>query len=518
MSDADIVAAATRDHVIDQTWKCLSVPVTGKMGYYDKVFFDKEALSDTVDLADITFAPGVLEAMLSPTPPEVSFFQTLPSKELGLWGVYCLVLEKPGCQPLVYTGEASEKSEGIKNRWRVYDNPKVPSYREALPSRVRASLDNGFKITHKGVLAYYPIPEVRNRPRVRVMNYALEAMFSFMFWTMHSKTKGYQIGSCCPWDRSTIPYDGLCTHSSLNDPIKARLDLSPEQLEQLEAESAEWEANRQIIYYHTSKQRNKLTKEVYCHTCDVAFATPSRHYIHNLTPKHIAMVKKAEEGVVFDHVYEPCGKDFKTHDGLRGHLKSAAHMRTVGPPDEPRKPVEKTPKPERPWFCDICGVDQHAPARLEKHKQSKEHLLRLEKIASGIDVNKFRCGPCNRGFEDLASLTEHKKTRWHKKYVAKGGLNAPPPKLTPAEIKEKAIAEDRWCEPCERALIVARERPRHNRSAKHQKRVRELAAGVEYKFRCDVCDRSFLKQGILDAHLKSVTHKQMAEAAAAATA
>lgn len=509
------VVSATLAFVISQTWKCLCVPATGKNSIFDKVFFDEEMLTEVASAAKLTFCPGLLDAVRSPTPPDISFFKKTPSKYLGLWGVYNLVLEKAGEIPLVYIGEASEKDQGIKARWRVYDNPQVPAYRKLLPSKVKDALDDGFKIVHKGVLAYCSIPGARNVPRFRLLYYSMEAMFSFLFWAMFPKTGDYQIGSCCPWPRESFTYGGLCSHSSLNDPMRANFKLSPDELEllaaQAEAQAAEKKRQRDYDRYHDNKAVNKASKTYYCEDCNLACPRRSNLEVHKTTPGHLKCVKLAAEGVVEKFRCEPCDEGFTSFEKLRAHQKTGAHLSVVIPPNE--MPVAQN------LHCDICGTTLLTAKKLEVHNKSSHHVLRLKKMAEGIDVNRWWCDVCNKGFEDERLLASHKKGATHKKNAEDAAGNDAPSILY-SDADEDDLMDDvqddaeddtksgRHCHVCNQPCATDWEFKRHNNSKKHLIRVAKIAAGVDFnKFRCDVCDKGFADVWALRTHDKGQRHK-----------
>lgn len=72
---------------------------------------------------------------------------------------------------------------------------------------------------------------------LRVLYVALEALLAALFWTYRAKpTTIVPIPYPSPWDRSTLEYDGLCSHSSLSETVRGDWDLSPEELERKAAE------------------------------------------------------------------------------------------------------------------------------------------------------------------------------------------------------------------------------------------------------------------------------------------
>ncbi|POS69791.1 hypothetical protein DHEL01_v211815 [Diaporthe helianthi] len=424
---AAATASATLAFVISQTWKCLCEPATGKNGIFKKVFFEEEILTEVATAANLTFCPGLLDVVRSPTPPDISFFKSTPSKHLGLWGVYCLVLEKPGRTPLVYIGEASQSGDGIRNRWRAYDNPTT--YRKLLHSKVKNALDDGFKIVHKGVLSWCPIPGAKNLPRFRLLNYSVEAMFSFLFWAMFPKTGEYQIGSCCLWPRGSFTYGGLCSHSPLNDLMRANIKLSAEELEQLASENAEL----QRLQAKARQQARYDSKKWYCPDCEQPCATPAELKNHNNSPKHKRRLEKIAAGVDFDeHRCPVCDKGFAAAYDLETHEESDKHKNEVAaliarggtpPQSKPRdvKRRHRRTKAEiaaQKLYCPICELRFKKPSEVTRHNTSKRHKSRAADVAAGIDVNKYRCPFCQFSAKDARAVLDHERTDAHKANVA----------------------------------------------------------------------------------------------------
>jgi hypothetical protein len=62
-------------------------------------------LAEICSAASLSFCPGLLDAIQAAGPPAVSFFQNTPTHGRRRWGVYCLVLEKPGHIPLIYPSD-----------------------------------------------------------------------------------------------------------------------------------------------------------------------------------------------------------------------------------------------------------------------------------------------------------------------------------------------------------------------------------------------------------------------------
>lgn len=62
--------------VVAHTWKALGLPA--KKSILHTAFFDEEAVWDVATTANLTFCPGLMDVVQSPTPPDVQkFFKKL---------------------------------------------------------------------------------------------------------------------------------------------------------------------------------------------------------------------------------------------------------------------------------------------------------------------------------------------------------------------------------------------------------------------------------------------------------
>lgn len=55
------------------------------------------------------------------------------------------------------------------------------------------------------------------RMTTRLLFLAMEAAFSFVFWTMHSRKPTHSMLTACPWPLSAFTYRGLCDHSPTHE-------------------------------------------------------------------------------------------------------------------------------------------------------------------------------------------------------------------------------------------------------------------------------------------------------------
>lgn len=366
--------ATTTDHALLEAmvtliWACLLVPNVGKNSLFALLFFDKSVVFDIALSASLSFCPGLLEATQAAAPPTLSWWKSLPSDYLGRWGVYALVFEKRGSQPYIYTGEASECRYGVAPRWALYDkhNIYLRDNTEGLPSQVIWAFKQGYKITHKGLLVSAPIPSAANLPAFRLLFYAMEATFSFLFWTMKSTTKDYGMASCCPWyhQKGLFTYGGLCSHSALHDPIHGNFGLTAEELIALDAA-------RQAATRADKIRRYELLKIEDPENLKATRKRAEDKYMNNPHGKHKAKLERRKEKV----------------------------------------------KAEHPYYCDVCDVDCEKPNHLERHNKTPRHLKELADLKAGI-VKRYRCEPCKKKFPYPSCIVKHNRCARHKANMAK---------------------------------------------------------------------------------------------------
>lgn len=353
--------ATTLRLVLTHTWKCLSQPVW-KNGLFTTLFPDADDLARAASVVPISFCPGLYEAMTAPTPPSPDFFSGVPSRteDKYSWAVYCIVMQKEGVQD-IYIGSGTDSRKGCHPRWRTYDQG-LSAPPDLLPKMVRLALKSGWKITHKGMMAYSPTPRAGVVPISRLLFVAMEAMFSFYFWTMHSKStaKQYGMGECCPWPRESFEYGGLCTHSSLTEAIASDFDLSPEELEKISA---------------MIKEKNRLYQQQY-------------HQMERATrPDYLkARMKKA------DQKYRKNNKQGAKAKEARYYEKSLASLK---------------------WYCEPCDRPCRKESELKRHLTSKGHQKEVDLAASG-HVYKHFCRPCHFRCDTYKLLQAHNTGKYHK--------------------------------------------------------------------------------------------------------
>lgn len=244
-------------------WNCLDNS-SWKVSTFELVLKSRVFTLSLLAAAGLNVCPGLLEVIQHPTPPSITWFESLPSLiPASVWGIYALVLRKDGCLPCLYFGSGTNYSQGVRARISNYNtNTLIPRY-------VRKALDDGYTITHRCLLVWCPTPSAGQVPIIRHVFVALEAALTCIFSAFKNPEKDYGFTGLFPWPRSDYDFDyqGLCSHSPFLEDVPGDLDLSPEQLEKIAAAVKEKNRQYQIEYqknlranptpqYKATQQRN----------------------------------------------------------------------------------------------------------------------------------------------------------------------------------------------------------------------------------------------------------------------
>ena len=185
-------ATTTFELLVHITWGCLCASLW-KQSLFAQILSSQSVLLEICSAANLVFCPGLFNVIQNAYAPAVNFFESLPSDTARRWGVYVLVFQKPNAIPLIYIGSGTNSRDGVSARLGEYDRPA----RGTIPQYVENALRENYKIVHKGLLVWAPIPPAADIPRFRLIFIIIEAVFSFLFWAIISKTKDYDIGICC---------------------------------------------------------------------------------------------------------------------------------------------------------------------------------------------------------------------------------------------------------------------------------------------------------------------------------
>ncbi|OQO08999.1 hypothetical protein B0A48_05890 [Cryoendolithus antarcticus] len=347
--------------------------VIGKRGQYTpvaaylagdeiiKIALEHAALEALFTASSLSFAPGILDVLQSATPPTIAWFKSLPTDVRRKFGIYLLVLEKPGAQPRIYVSSGTSVV-GVSGRWQQYDDGKW------TPAYVQKALDSGYTIVHKGPLCWAPMPSLGKLYPARCLFLLLETIFTFIFWAMVSREKSYGMPTICPWTLSDLPYDGCCNHSPLVECIHGEAEgLSAEQIKVKELEIqarrnaahnvkshilkatdyATWKSNqiKSAAVSDRVKKANRQNGTYRCTTCNLNFPAPSnrdRHYRSETHKQKVAGTWKPE--VVKDPQHQrwvasnkaskrynctTCDKPFVSQQHLDRHCGQETHKKKV---------------------------------------------------------------------------------------------------------------------------------------------------------------------------------------------
>lgn len=325
---------------------------------YAMVISTQEVLEKLLIESLISFAPGLLEAVQSATPPLLSFFKNLPTSPTDVLAVYALVFEKAGSPFILYIGSGTCRTRGAATRWDDHDA------RKSVPRYVEQAYQNGYTLTHKGLLCWSPIPIPGLQFQLRVLFVAIEATLSIVLWAMKSRTKDYGMPHLCPWKIDSIEYYGACNHVALWENVKGQeLGLSLEEIAALETELEEKRLLQKWTAYHGLKEtifeefkaqraryaavskagraQNKATRRFACDVCGPAFNSLTDLNLHNLTQNHKDKVK---------------GRPRKAPKDPRHAAWTASNMAS------------------RKFACILCDVNSSCKSKRDAHLKTARHI------------------------------------------------------------------------------------------------------------------------------------------------
>jgi hypothetical protein len=411
------------EYVLFLVWMCLSLPashlINPKLG---ELLLSMEFVEGLMNSSLIIMAPGLLEALHASAPPTIAWFKSLSSiPPTNHWGVYVLTLEKPDSRPELYIGSGTNSRNGIKKRFSNYDN------QSSLPTNVKAALADGFIITHKGLLCSFPIPPLGARLVPRALALALEAAFAIVFSALETRTHDYGMPHLCRWSLDDFEYDGLCSHSSLNEGIRGEEEgFTPAELavwhaERLAREAAgkkaryfsfkendfegwkskrrQYDSKRDIVEKRATQKKvalkNKATDKYHCKTCVLSFHGQGNLNDHLDTQKHKDMVKGIKRVVknpkakamsdaakaAKTFYCAPCKFAGGNEQKFDSHCMSQAHEDKAGwSLPNPNAGKHNCPIPE-------CKFKGSTPGALIRHNKGKEHKARAAAAAEAASSN-----------------------------------------------------------------------------------------------------------------------------------
>lgn len=139
--------------------------------FKDRAEYDALTLCSPLSVSD-----GVHAALASTAPPSAPFFTPISDVPARCWGVYGLWFEKFGHPPKLYIGSGTNVDYGVLVRLRLY-KPGMHS----APRFVKKAFEDGFVITHRGLLCWVQMPSAALIPRLRARMLLLETLLTVIF-------------------------------------------------------------------------------------------------------------------------------------------------------------------------------------------------------------------------------------------------------------------------------------------------------------------------------------------------
>lgn len=345
------------EHALWLCWGLLTLTDAALKNPVHDMLFPSEDVMESL-MSTITFAPGLIEALKSATPPIIAFFKSLPTDHKGLWGVYLIVIEKPRRRPKIYIGSGTDKVHGLYVRLGQYKDKGT-----RLPKLIKKAVTNGYHIAYKGILCWASIPNSKERFPLRALFIILETAFSLAVWAMESRTKTYCMPNLLSWPIESLDYDGCCTHSALHEIVIGEIDgLTADQI-----------ALKQAAADGRRKEQEKRSREKY-------YARRNAEDFEGWRRRKNASLKKSDAKIKASGKYrcQPCKLNFKSQFALNKHKLRTSHIdKTTGGrvyKHLAEKQIADAVKAAKTHYCHLCEASFRSPSALEKHNNGPRHM------------------------------------------------------------------------------------------------------------------------------------------------
>ncbi|KAK1838579.1 hypothetical protein CCHR01_18795 [Colletotrichum chrysophilum] len=175
----------------------------------------------------LKFADNMYEVLMAKRPPTLDFFRTLPkpNKSNPVWGVYTILMEKANHPAKLYVGSGTNADHGVVTRLRDYKRETL------LPQLVLKALQEGYSISHAGLLCWYAMPKPGQAPIARLRVITVKATMAFVFFAGRPCKMDVLWDDMLPWTRDGVSWQPLCTHTAFLEKPPGDLDMSEEELE-----------------------------------------------------------------------------------------------------------------------------------------------------------------------------------------------------------------------------------------------------------------------------------------------
>ena len=236
------------------------------------------------------------------------------------------------------------------------------------------------------MLCSIPEPPAGLVPRARAFFLLLEAVFTILFHGCTAMITDSYLQTILLWPRSSVAWNPLCSHLSLNEHIRGDLSLTAEELELAAA---------------IRKARAKDTR--------------------NIISQRFRAKRRAQD--------------------LDGYRAAVTKMKTAWNEKNPEKMLETAAKvrakalDEQRFYCSTCQMALQSATALDIHNKTRYHLDRVagiekppitksavavKKVTDNARKNKTHyCSTCQKSFGKDWDLQRHLKTPLHAKRLAK---------------------------------------------------------------------------------------------------
>jgi len=379
------------------TWYTISVdaPEWYVCPIYKTVLSDEEKFGEVCSSTPLTLAPGLAATLQASSPPGLGFFLSLPEvpDDRPVWGVYALILEKANCPFMLYIGSGTRMAGGLRARMLEYD-------RGLYSQAVQAALDKGYAVTHRGMFCWSPMPDYVQIPTSRLYFVAMEAALTFIFFAATETKLDGAWAEFLPWQRETVAWLPLCTHTALMERPQGIHGMTTEELE-----------------------------------------------AYNLA--RIARAKERQSGISKRWRAKQRAEDLQGYLARQLRYKIESQRRNWDRVLEIGKGVRDRAIESKKHHCDICDVSLQSKAALAQHLATKRHVEKARVAAGGQpkgvsneamklrdfrkthrDMGTYRCDTCDINFGLKGHLDQHLVTKRHKKKVARLASHSPNPPTT----------------------------------------------------------------------------------------
>lgn len=303
-----------------------AVPLPGWLlsGQIQSLLPDSDAFQKAAREQPLSLAPGLTDVLKSGKPPSLDFFKSLPGcTKRHQWGIYVLVLERPGSKAKIYIGSGTHAVDRLKARCRGYKSGTGP-----WSKHTRTAMKDGYRLSSFGLLCWIDLPsptqELRQRARMLVLESVMAINFNACRETIVDKL---YIEDFYLWDRADTDWEPLFGHLSITEKVARNGRLSDAEL--LAAAASRKERNRAKSQRYRKRKRKREEDEV-----EYLERNLAQHQAWSAAnPGRVNQIAQATKQRAKDSgrfVCGPCNnKAFASDFSLKEHYNTKKHKRAV---------------------------------------------------------------------------------------------------------------------------------------------------------------------------------------------